>query len=277
MLSGIENGVIHQDDTLLIYNSNVKPIYFSFYFSVLAISLRTSSTASKSKDRQRQVIDLDLSTGHVKGSSPYVEYLTPLTPSKRANCDGRAVLRIDMSGPFQTVRFVLRYARPRLWSFHVADTFSDGYGGGATDTDSLSTAEAHISNRQLRIYSNQLPGFHDATINGGLLLKVANNVVDSNNTVTLQVSDERIEWEPEGRRKQFIESKFLYRLREGEDNEDAHNDRYLYVGLNRVVAHGYRHGSGLCQASVVLIAENGEFSKNYEISEYCYRFSCLLP
>ena len=242
----------------------------NMYSNILVYFLVIIGCAVCARDKQREVIDIDLRQGHVKGQSEYVTFMRQPRASKRQNCDGRAVLRIDMDSPYQTVRVTLHYARPRLWTFHLADTLSDGYGGGPRNGSSLSTAEAHVVNKQLRIYSNQLPGYHDATINGGLLLKVANNVIDVNSSLTFTVSDERLEWEPRNKRKQLIESKFLHRLdaaaaaasrddaAAADDNEDPHNDHFLYVGLNRIVSSDFRKGSGVCRATVVLIAEKSE-------------------
>lgn len=227
---------------------------------LLAVCL-LSSTLSKPRDKYRQAIDIDLQTGHVEGTNPYITFIKSPQPSRKDNCDSRALLRIDMNSPFQTVRFVLEYARPRLWTFHVADSISDGYGGGVGNTTSLSTAEAHIMNKQLRVYSNQLEGYHDASINGGLLLKVVNSAIGAvNDSITLSVSDQRLEWQVSGKRKQYIESKYLYRLdpERQPDVEDPSNDRFLYVGLNRVVKGDFRRGSGLCRATVVLISETSK-------------------
>ena len=38
-------------------------------------------------------------------------------------------------------------------------------------------AEAHVHNRQLRVYGNGLPGYMDASLNGGHLLHVMDDVV----------------------------------------------------------------------------------------------------
>ena len=80
-------------------------------------------------------------------------------------------MRIDLSGPYKSARFTLTYERPRLWTFDLSDSpYGDGYGNDGGYTSNM--AEAHIYNRQLRIYGNNLPGYMDASIDGGLLLKV---------------------------------------------------------------------------------------------------------
>ena len=65
---------------------------------------------------------------------------------------------------------------PRLWTLDISDSAEgDGYGGdNGTDT---SMAEAHVHNRQLRVYGNGLPGYMDASLNGGHLLHVMDDVV----------------------------------------------------------------------------------------------------
>ena len=206
-------------------------------------------TACVSSSRDRQVLDIDLQQNQVTGSSDVIDFLYGPSASRRDGCDGRAVLRIDMRRRYKLIRFVLHYARPRLWTFHVSDTLSYGFASVHDNTTTLHTSEAHIVNKQLRVYSNQLPGYNDASINGGLLLRVDGDVIDVNSRFVITVSDQRMEWQNNSSNKQHLDSKYLLRT-----PLHPSDDPYMYVGLNRAVGGDFRSGSGLCRASVVLIA-----------------------
>ncbi|ELU05578.1 hypothetical protein CAPTEDRAFT_195743 [Capitella teleta] len=199
---------------------------------------------------QRQQVSLDLRHGIVKGYSDYISFLTTPQPSWTKRCDAQAVVRIDFSGSFNRAKLSLEYDRPRLWTLDVSDSqHGDGYGGDNGTTSNM--AETHIFNRQLRIYGNSLPGYLDATIDGGYLLKIVDNVVNTDKKVTLDISDEKIEWSIGGGEKQFIESKFLYTL-SGQNTTFGDKDSDVYAGFNRVVAGNFRFGSGLCRVTITL-------------------------
>ena len=86
--------------------------------------------------------------------------------------------------------------------------------------------------------------------------QVADNVISKDHkSVTVEVSDERVEWNVRERR-QFIESKFLYTLA-GQNTSHGGVDYAVYAGFNRVVGGDYRVGSGLCRAVITLYADNG--------------------
>lgn len=91
-------------------------------------------------------VDLDLRHGIVKGYSQYISFLSspsPVTESETGTghgsgasaigvCSARAVVRVDLAGPFNRVRLSLDYDRARLWTLDMADSpTADGYGGGA--------------------------------------------------------------------------------------------------------------------------------------------------
>lgn len=199
-------------------------------------------------------VDIDLLHGIVKGYSNHISFLASPSPTTDRSCSARAVVRIDFSGLYNRARLTLEYDKPKLWTLDVSDSVTgDGYGGDNGTTSNM--AETQIFNRQLRIYGNSLPGYLDAVIDGGLLLKVADNVISKvHKKFVLEVSDERVEWRVKNRR-QFIESKFLYTL-SGQNTTVGRPDRFVYVAFNRVVAGDFRSGSGLCRAMITLYADN---------------------
>lgn len=157
---------------------------------------------------------------------------------------------------FQVAKFQFEYDRPRLWSLDITDSpYGDGYGGDNGTTSNM--AETQIFNRQMRIYGNSLHGIQDASIDGGLLLKVVDDLVKKGSTLVMEISDEKIEWY-EGETKQFIESKFLYTL-SGQNTTYGSVDYDVYIGLNRVVAADYRTGDGLCKATITLVKGPGKY------------------
>jgi len=112
-----------------------------------------------------------------------------------------------------------------------------------------------VFNEQMRIYSNDLPGHRDVSIDGGHLLKVVDRVVTRKHSrLVLGVSNGRVDWRARRSRRQFIESKFLFSLPRG-------TSAGLYVGMNRVIADDFRAGSGLCRAVVSLFADLGQCSQ----------------
>ena len=202
--------------------------------------------------RENKVV-IDLKFGIVKGYSEYVSFIEKPTPSlKRGRCDAQAVIKIDFSGTFDRVRFKLQYDKPRLWTLDVSDSrLGDGYGGANGTTSNM--AELQIYNRQMRVYGNDLPGHLDAAIDGGLLLKIVDDVIRVNDVITIEVSDERVEWRSRAD-KHYIESKFLYTL-SGQNTTYGEKDYDVYAGFNRVVAGNFRSGSGLCRVTVSLFED----------------------
>ena len=192
---------------------------------------------------------VDLRQGIVRGYSGYVTFLTAPKPSDNRKCDAQAVVHIDFSGPFKSAKFSLEYDRPKLWTLDITDSpTGDGYGDDNGTTSNM--AETQIFNKQMRIYGNNLPGYLDATIDGGLLLKVVDDIVQKGQKVNIEIGNERIEWY-EKETKQTIESRFLYTL-DGQNTTYGEIDYDIYVGLNRVVGGNYRTGSGLCKAVITL-------------------------
>ena len=203
-------------------------------------------------------MDIDLRHGIVRGFSEYIQFIEDPKPSRDMRCEEQAVVKIDFSGPFKSARFQLDFDRPRMWTLDISDSqFGDGYGGDNGTTSNM--AETQIYNKQLRIYGNTLPGYLDAAIDGGLLLKIVDDIVKKGRRVTIEISDEKIEWIHAGK-KQFIESKFLFTL-SGQNTTYGQKEYSVYAAFNRVIAGKYRQGSGLCRAIVTLNRGAGKFAE----------------
>lgn len=169
-------------------------------------------------------------------------------------CSVQSVVKIDFTGPFSSARFQLYYSRPRMWTLDISDSpFGDGYGGDNGTTSNM--AEAHIYNKQLRIYGNNLPGHLDAAIDGGLLLKVVDNFAKREQEAVIDISDERIDWVHDGK-KSHIESKFLFTI-SGQNTTYGRPEYSVYAAFNRVIAGKYREGSGLCRVVITLLKGRG--------------------
>eukprot|EP00058_Branchiostoma_floridae_P022746 XP_002608236.1 hypothetical protein BRAFLDRAFT_87902 [Branchiostoma floridae] len=225
-------------------------------FLLVIVGVMFDHVAEAQKD-ESESIELDLRKGQVYGWSNYITVLTGPSYGSRADCDSQAVVRVDFSGPYKSARFVLQYNdQPRLWTFDVSDSpAADGYGGDPGLTSNM--AETQIFNKQMRVYSNNLPGYMDATIDGDLLIRIEDDIIDRNSRLSLEISDERLEWNRIGSKKKgYINSQFLYTL-SGQRPMYGEVDYYIYAGFNRVPAGTFRSGSGLCKASVILLKAKG--------------------
>ncbi|CAH1786874.1 unnamed protein product [Owenia fusiformis] len=202
------------------------------------------------RNLNRETVIIDLQTGLVEGYSKYIDFIAPPTISWSRNCDSQAVVRIDLSGPFKSAKFHLNYGdRPRMWTLDISDSpTGDGHGGDNGTTSNM--AEMQIFNKQMRLYGNSLEGYFDATINGGLLIKVVDDFIKRGTKVVIDVSDEKVEWQ-QNDTKDFVDSKFLFTL-DGQETLYGKTDYNLYAGFNRVVAGTYRSGSGLCKVAITL-------------------------
>ncbi|XP_038053869.1 signal peptide, CUB and EGF-like domain-containing protein 1 isoform X4 [Patiria miniata] len=200
---------------------------------------------------------VDLRTGLVEGETEYTRFLVTPTPSATGRCDGQAVALLDFSGPYKVARIVLEYEQePRDWTLDISDSASgDGFGGDGEGSSNM--AETQILNRQMRVYSNALPGHTVATINGGLLLRVVDDVVSVGTTLVLEISDERLRWNNHGSIRGSIESRHLYTL-SGQTALYGQVDYLIYAGFNRVPATNLRNGTGLCSATIMMVKTKEE-------------------
>nr|KAG5699179.1 hypothetical protein BaRGS_012700 [Batillaria attramentaria] len=222
-------------------------------------------------------VAVDLRYGLVTGYSRYISFMkTPTAPPPAAapgqTCASQAVLRVSMKGPYKGVRLQLDYGEaPRLWTVDVSDSpTGDGYGGDNGTTSNM--AEAHIHNRQLRVYGNGLPGYMDASVNGGHLLHVMDDVIKKGSRLWLDISDERLEIGTRGGTLQLVESPYLFTL-SGQRPHYGKLEYDLYIGLNTVVAGDKRVGTGLCKVEISLY----EFGKVAARNRSGVGLSLILP
>ena len=201
------------------------------------------------------VVHIDFQRSIVKGYSPFIHFLQTPTWSMGA-CDSQAVVKVDFSGPYKGVEVHLNYAKsPRLWTLDISDSPSgDGYGGDDGTTSNM--AELQILNRQMRIYGNNLPGYMEATSDGGLLIRTIDDFATKGSKAVITISDERVDWQ-RGKMKESLTSKFLYTLN-GQETLYGKVDYDVFFGFNRVVAGNFRNGSGLCSVSIKLITFPGK-------------------
>lgn len=202
------------------------------------------------------VVQIDLQRSIVRGYSPYVHFIQSPTWASRSQCSAQAVVKIDFSKKYQGAKLLLHYGRsPRLWTLDISDSpTGDGYGNDDGTTSNM--AEVQIHNRQMRIYGNTLPGYMDASSNGGFLIRTIDGFVNKNSKAILDVSDERLQW-TRGNIHDFLESKFLFTLN-GQETLYGDVEHDVYIGFNRVVAGNFRNGSGLCSATIQLYSSPGK-------------------
>ena len=204
---------------------------------------------------ERERMSIDLRTGLIEGQEDYIKVLVePKRSPTYGSCDGQAVLKISFTGPYRLARFFLDYSEtPRNWTLDISDSpGGDGMGGDGDITSNM--AELQIRDKQMRIYSNGLSGYASETLNGGLLLKIVDGIVDTGSKLKMEISDQKVKWNNRKSRKGLIESKYLFTLN-GQIPEWGEMDNEIYVGLNRVPASTSRTGSGLCRATIIMLSE----------------------
>ena len=210
-------------------------------------------------------VELDLDKGlvvipPVQGSKSQVHLIHgPTTSSKPGMCDGQALVRLDFSGPYKKAKIELMYGRePRLWTATISDS-ERSYGFGLNYDFSSNCASVQLYNRQFRIYSNRLPGYMFKTIDGDSLMTVLDDVVDKGVNMTIDISDETVNWKTHsGNRTKFFydvkppfrNNKYLFTLSGQAPVYGPPTDSYVYAGFNRVPYGNFHNGSGLCRVKI---------------------------
>ena len=220
-------------------------------------------------------MELDLDTGRViqsaQASTTQVSFIHgPTASSQPGLCDGQAVARLDFSGPYKKAKIELIYGKePRLWTATIADS-EMSYGFGSNHGFSSNCASAQVYNRQFRIYSNKLPGYMYKTIDGDSLMKVLDDVVEEGVNMTIDVSDESINWKThsvnwtnhyEETKRPFRNNQYLFTLSGQSPIYGPPPDSYVYVGFNRVPYGSFHNGSGLCRVKITFKRELGKGRK----------------
>ncbi|XP_071450823.1 signal peptide, CUB and EGF-like domain-containing protein 2 [Hetaerina americana] len=141
---------------------------FTSFLAILVFSLSVGGVSALHSQ-----VDIDLSTGVVRGYSEQIRFI--LTPSRDESpisdvtaagttCSRKAIIRVDFgSGQFKVARVVLKYGdSPRRWTFDASDSpLADGYGSVVSSPLASSghhnltfgaMAEIQVLNRQLRVY-----------------------------------------------------------------------------------------------------------------------------
>lgn len=210
-------------------------------------------------------MQIDLDRAIVRGYSNVVSFIQSPVRVSKTQCSVQAVVKIDFSRNYQGAKLLLHYGRsPKLWTLDISDSpTGDGYGNDDGTTSNM--AEVQIHNRQMRIYGNTLPGYMDASSNGGLLIKTIDGFVSKNSKAILDISDERLQWS-RGNINDFLESKFLFTLN-GQETLYGEIEHNVYIGFNRVVAGNFRNGSGLCSATIQLYTFTGMYIHVYMFSD----------
>ena len=110
----------------------------------------------------------------------------------------------------------------------------------------------HGKERNLLIYSNNLPGYQDYTTDGHL--QVENKAKALSDHVTICISHERVEVTNHRGYQAVYDSKYLFVLDGGPITHPgyprAKPETDIWLSMNRVIQHSYRAGTGLCKVAV---------------------------
>ncbi|XP_068245838.1 signal peptide, CUB and EGF-like domain-containing protein 1 isoform X4 [Palaemon carinicauda] len=213
-------------------------------------------------EENRASVSIDLRSGIVRGFIPHVKFIT--TPSSTPNvsshllqdadwCGREAVLEVTTGQEKDTTLVLdLEYSVPKLWTLHIADSLeASGYQGG-------SYAEAHIMNRQWRVYGRGQDLLQDS-LDGSQLLALTDGVIQRYYHFRLYLSHHTLEWRygrQFGGRRGMLEGSALFKIfQEEEEKKDSGRkaeETRLYIGLNRVLGGRWRRGSGLCHVTITL-------------------------
>lgn len=263
--------------------------FFDFHSSLaivlLLLHIKVLQCASKVE------VELDLDAGRViqsaQASTTQVSFIHgPTASSQPGLCDGQAVARLDFSGPYKKAKIELIYGKePRLWTATIADS-EMSYGFGSNHGFSSNCASAQVYNRQFRIYSNKLPGYMYKTIDGDSLMKVLDDVVEEGVNMTIDVSDESINWKThyvnwtnhyEETKRPFRNNQYLFTLSGQAPIYGPPPDSYVYVAFNRVPYGSFHNGSGLCRVKITFKRELGKDSSCSTGLHDCHRNAMCIP
>ena len=110
----------------------------------------------------------------------------------------------------------------------------------------------HGKERNLLIYSNNLPGYQDYTTDGHLLVENKANALSDH--VTICISHERVEVTNHRGYQAVYDSKYLFVLDGGPIEHPgypwAKPETDIWLSMNRVIHGSSRVGTGLCKVAI---------------------------
>ncbi|VDP07028.1 unnamed protein product [Soboliphyme baturini] len=211
---------------------------------------------------EEETLRINVKSGQVLGFSEHVHFDAVLkhwnyssqgfgSGGKNA-CSKQALLQIDLTSPYSTVKFVLSYRKPKLWTFHLAQSI-DALGFGSVKKATTSPrrgAELQIHNRQLRIYPDE------NAKRGERPVKVIDNAFPRRRKTTISLElQHRVVRYTMYNSKQILDS---WDIQSDTLFDFKSESRVLYVGINRVIGAPHRTGAGLCFVSLMLRKTRGD-------------------
>lgn len=180
---------------------------------------------------------------------------TPAVSFAFAPTGGKTVAKINFDPSlhsFKKAVFEIEYAGARSgWMINIGDSLSNnGWGGDGGHTSNA--AEVQIMNDSWTVYSNILPGYGDAAIDGHLMLySQANTIASAGNKFTIEISDERVGWNNHAGIQGELNSKYLFTLN-GQATTYGPVNYDIYAAFNRTVYAASRSGSGIRKIKLYL-------------------------
>ncbi len=205
----------------------------------------------------RLIFDADLTKGSffLAPESGITWLTSTYDPASSRICDIQRVLRINFQEACNftqncKLRFDFNFDEDFTgWNFNIGDSSNDGNGGDAGHTSNA--AEVHNINRQLRVLTNTLPGFTSITRNGNLIHDHVNDVVGGN--FTLVIGDEFVMFDNHNGVQKSYRSRYFFTLN-GQPTTYGPVDYLINFGMNRVINHNRRSGTGLCRATIKMLS-----------------------
>ncbi len=163
----------------------------------------------------------------------------------------QSLLRLTLdphSTGYVKARFDITYGNtPSGLSVNIGDSISnDGYGGD--NGNQSNNAEVQIDNDQLSVYGNDTTKASD-TVDNKRQLKVLRSVVQAGETISLEVSNERLGLNTASG-IEVVNSPYLFALNGQEDRQGASNND-IYAAFNRSIV-GNTTGAGVAKVVMTL-------------------------
>ncbi|MCP4664352.1 MAG: hypothetical protein GY856_53895, partial [bacterium] len=159
---------------------------------------------------------------------------------------GETVLSADLDpvwSDFTKATFDVYYgSAPTDWTVNIGDSgTNNGYGGdGATQSND---AEMQVQGTTLRAYGK------DGTPSQPLVSVAGVATLDT--FLSLEIGDERLDWDNRDGEADTLISPYLYAL-DGQPDGEGPVNYEIFAGFNRTVGSGYRDGTGVSYVTVIL-------------------------